>query len=377
MAVALGLAAMIIASRFRGERPLAIGSIAGLCLGLALLMSPFPAGAMAIIVAATFGWHLLAAPKTWRACVIVAVSAAVPLAAALWWCFTSGMVAGAGGALAVGVSARAMQSPATVLGLALGPILVFALVGLAAAVKGGRLTRLRGSVIGVAVALGLYFFVTLELEPIWIGWRAGQVLLVTAPGLLAWALLAVRRRAPRWVLGVVLTAWAVIGLPTTAIDWFNAQDTSNVEMGAGFRWTVIVTPAEQAAFDWIQRRTAPDAVVQAAPGPRGRETWSLIPSFARRRMAQGLPISLLVTDEVRDAAARIDGVFSGPDPEAAWGAARQEDIDFLFVGRVEREAFPGVSEKFASRPDLFLPVFSNTDAAIYAVRPASRPMRLP
>jgi hypothetical protein len=107
MAVALGLAAMIIASRFRGERPLAIGSIAGLCLGLALLMSPFPAGAMAIIVAATFGWHLLAAPKTWRAFAIVAVSAAVPLAAALWWCFTSGMVAGAGGALAVGVSARA------------------------------------------------------------------------------------------------------------------------------------------------------------------------------------------------------------------------------------------------------------------------------
>jgi uncharacterized membrane protein len=161
------------------------------------------------------------------------------------------------------------------------------------------------------------------------------------------------------------------------VDWYNAQDTSNVEMGAGFRWTVIVTPAEQAAFEWVQQRTAPDAVVQAAPGPRGRETWSLIPSFARRRMAQGLPISLLVTDEVKDAAARIDTVFSGSDPDAAWRTARDEGINYLFVGRVEREAFPGSAEKFASRPDLFLPVFSNPDAAIYAVRPASEPVRRP
>jgi uncharacterized membrane protein len=85
-------------------------------------------------------------------------------------------------------------------------------------------------------------------------------------------------------------------------------------------------------------------------------------------MAQGLPISLLVTDEVVNAAARIDTVFSGADPEGAWVLARQEGIDFLFIGRVEREAFPGADEKFVARPDLFLPVFSNPDAAIYAVR---------
>jgi hypothetical protein len=278
------------------------------------------------------------------------------------------MVAGAGGALTIGLSASAMKSPLTVLGLAIGPVLFFALLGLGAALTGGVVTRLRGSVIGLAVALGLYFFVTLELEPIWIGWRAGQVLLVTAPGLLAWSLLAIRRRAPGWALGLAITAWAVIGLPTTAVDWFNAQDTSNVEMGAGFRWTVVLTPAEQAAFEWIQLRTQPGAVVQAASGPRGRETWSLIPSFARRRMAQGLPISLLMTDELEAAAARADTIFSSPDVDGAWGTARKEGIDFLFVGRVERAAFPEVAERFGSRPDLFVPVFSNPDATVYAVR---------
>jgi hypothetical protein len=377
MAVALGLAAMIIASRFRGERPLAAGGLAGLCLGLGLLMSPFPGGAMALIVAATFGWHLLARPRLWRPLLLVAVAAAIPLALALWGCLATGMVAGAGGALMVGLSPWAMKSPLTILSLALGPILFFSLLGLVAAWRSGALTRLRGSLIGVAIALALYFFVTLELEIVWIGWRAGQVLLVTAPGLIAWSLLAIKRAAPRWTLAVALCAWAIIGLPTTLIDWYNAQDTSNVEMAAGFRWTVILTPAERDAFEWIQRRTPSHAVVQVAPGPRDRETWSFIPSFARRRMAAGLPISLLVTEAVQNAAAHIDTIFSSPDPIQSWTVAREEGVDFVFVGRVEREAFGANATKFAERPDLFLPVFSNRDTAIYEVRAASVPIRLP
>ena len=39
--------------------------------------------------------------------------------------------------------------------------------------------------------------------------------------------------------------------------------------------------------------TPPAAIVQMDPTARGRTTWSLIPSFAQRRMAAGLPISLL------------------------------------------------------------------------------------
>lgn len=377
MAVALGLGAMILASRFRGDRPAAVGGFAGLCLGFALLMSPFPGGAMSLIVAATFAWQLVTRPALWRSLLIVALSAGLPLALALWGCLASGMVEGAGGALAIGLSRLAMTSPLTVLSLALGPILVFASVGFAAAIRSGVLTRLRGSVLGIAIALGLYFFVTLTLEEIWVGWRAGQILLVTAPGLLTWSLLAIQRATPRWIFTGVLAAWAVIGLPTTLIDWYNAQDTSNVEMAAGFRWTVIVTPAERDAFEWIQRRTRSDAVVQAAPGPRARETWSLIPSFARRRMAAGLPISLLVTDAVREAAARIDTIFSSRDPVEGWTVAREEGVDFVFVGRVEREAFGPNAAKFAQRPDLFLPVFSNADTAIYEVRAASVPGRLP
>ena len=82
------------------------------------------------------------------------------------------------------------------------------------------------------------------------------------------------------------------GLPTTVIDAYNAQDVENRSMGPGFHWTVVVTPAEQQALAWIRTHTPADAVVQAEPIVRGRETWSLIPSLAERRMAAGNGIPL-------------------------------------------------------------------------------------
>ena len=102
--------------------------------------------------------------------------------------------------------------------------------------------------LGVAVSLGLLFFVTLSVEPIWIGWRAGQVLLVTCPGLVgAGSRRRLREVGPRRRPSCSLSArLRSIGLPTTVIDYYNAQDTSNVEMAAGFRWTVVVSPGEQA-----------------------------------------------------------------------------------------------------------------------------------
>ncbi len=46
-------------------------------------------------------------------------------------------------------------------------------------------------------------------------------------------------------------------------------------------------------------------------------------------------------------------------------------IDYLFVGRPEREANPQLEERLGQRPDLFQPAFRNNTVAIYFVeRPA-------
>ena len=133
------------------------------------------------------------------------------------------------------------------------------------------------------------FFVTLTVDLFWVGFRTGQIFFVLAPAIVARGFVLLwRPRLKRF--GVALALLVVMtGAPTTVIDAYNAQDVTNRSMGPGFHWTVVVTPAEREAFAWIKANTPPGAVVQAEPTARGRETWSLIPSFAERRMAAGLP----------------------------------------------------------------------------------------
>jgi hypothetical protein len=368
IACAFGLLALTLAMRLRRTAvPAVVGGALGLCLALGLLMSPFPAGTLSLVVAGVLAWQVWVQPHHAIRGLVAGGVAALPIGAALWWCVASGMVAGAGGTLVLAPSRDAFRSPLLVLALAAGPVLLPTIAGLLWATYRRHLPVIVGSLLGVVTALVLYFFVTLEAEPIWIGWRAGQILWVTAPGALALLLVYLGRHRWRALRPAVVGLWLAAGVPTTAIDWYNAQDTSNTGMGPGFQWTIMTSPDEQAAFAWIQAHTPADAIVQMSIAPRGRETWSLVPSFARRRMAAGLPISLLVDKGTRVAADRVDRLFGQVDPEQAWLIARESGIHVLFVGAVEQQAFPRIVSTLQSRPDLFVPVLSNADVHLFAI----------
>ena len=368
MACAFGLIALTIAARATVPMSWRTAALAGTALGFALIMSPFPGGAMVLIYGVSVLWNALGQPAHLLRTVLVQLAAVVPVSLALGWDVFNRTFEGAGGAIALGLSSAGRRSLGLVILLALGPVLVPAVAGIIAAVMRGWSRPLRPAIAGLVISLFLMFFVTLTLEPIWIGWRAGQVLLVSCPALVAASLAAARDRIGATAAGALGAVILAIGLPTTAIDVFNAQDTSNTAMGAGFRWTVVISPGEQQALQWIERYTPPDAIVQMAPGPRGRETWSLIPSFARRRMAAGLPISLLRTPEYEDRSARADRIFSGGNAEESSRIAHEMRLDYLYAGRVEREAFaPGVAALDA-RPDLFPVAFRNDDTTVYAVK---------
>jgi hypothetical protein len=368
LACALGLVALTIASRAGVPMRSNAAVGAGLSLGLALIVSPFPGGAMALIYGLATLWTSVSTPRLLAGAIAVQGLALVPVVTALAWCVFNATFEGAGGAIVVGLSRGARESPVLVMSLALGPVLILMLVGGFAAAAAGFPAAVRPAVTGIIVSLGLLFFVTLSLEPIWIGWRAGQVLLVACPGLVALGIAALTRQAGRPATALIVGAISVAGLPTTAIDYYNAQDTSNVAMAAGFRWTVVVSPGEQDALRWIELNTPFDALVQMSPGPRGRETWSLIPSFARRRMAAGLPISLLRTPDYDERAARADAMFAAKDPVDAWRAAHALRIDYVYAGTVERATYSGLLDALDARPDLFERVFANAEASVYKVR---------
>jgi hypothetical protein len=365
VACALGLLALpvAIAGGVRASLPAIL--LAGAALGASVAFNPFVGAMLSAVYAAGVlidAWRSRADPRL----VLRHGLAAVPVLAALGWCALNQVAEGAGGAIHFGPFGPARNAPVITFLLSFGPILIPLAIGLWPS-RSVALAGVWPAIIGMALSVFLMFFLTLTVDLFWIGFRTGQLFFILAPAIVArgFALLW-RARLPIIGVGVALLVF-LIGFPTTAIDAYNTQDVANRAMGPGFHWTVTITPAEQEAFEWIKRNTAPDAIVQAEPIVRGRETWSLIPTFAERRMAAGNAIALLAIPEYTTGSERVRQIYVEPDADIAWRVAREMAIDYLFVDSAERNAYPAVA-KFDARPDRFERVFQNADVSIYTIR---------
>ena len=118
---------------------------------------------------------------------------------------------------------------------------------------------------------------------------------------------------------------------------------------------------------WIKRATRRDAVVQMEPEVRAREDWSLIPSFGERRMAAGLPISLLSVPAYQQRSDLVKTMFASADAREAAAIAHDLHVDYVYVDALDRATYPGV-EKFERSPDLFVARFKRGAVTIYEVR---------
>jgi hypothetical protein len=366
MAYALGLVALATVNAAGSAASTSAIAIAGIALGGATMMNPF-VGAVFCVV-----WGLAVAIDAAKSGAFVKrmlthALAVIPVAIALAWVTLNRMAEGGGSALQFGwLVGDARNSPLVVLLLSLGPALLAAVVGLAA----GRLGGVAAPVILAATALLLLFFARLNVDPAWIGFRSGQLFLIAVPALIARGFVA---SGSRRAIAVAATAIALVaGAPTTVIDTYNAQDTSNEAESPNGPWTVVVTPEEQQGLEWIRRMTPRTALVQMEPTSRERSTWSLIPSFAERRMSAGRPISLLggTNDgsEYAERSARVRMLYDTPDVRRAWDIARALRIDYLWVDRIERAAFPAGTAKFNGAPQFFVPVFRNSEVTVYRVQ---------
>ena len=364
MACAFAAIALTIAAHGGSRVPVRASIAAGLSLALAVAFSPFLGGTFSLIYGGVAFWTAVRAKQITP--LVRYGAAALPVAAAIGWCVYSGTFEGAGGTVALGLSGRAAAAPLALLGLALGPVLIPAALSLVLA--SGRTWPIGAPVIATGAGLFLLFFVTLTLEPIWIGWRAGQVILVTIPALVAACLARLwdlRQRAA----GAVIAALVLLaGLPTTIIDAYNAQDVSNTSEAAGFHWTLVVAADTQAALDWLRDHTPRESRVQMSIGPRRRDSWTLVPTFAERRMAAGRPISLLDNPEYDELSRKADDMFRTTDSAEAARLAQSLRIQYVFLDAVERQAFGDAAiAKFEGSP-YFSKVFSSGSATVYAVR---------
>jgi hypothetical protein len=227
----------------------------------------------------------------------------------------------------------------------------------------------------VVVSFAFYFFVDLRGHQfVYVGWRAGHLLFVAFTVLTAYALQELGRGgiARRVTAGILFVVLAASAAPTFAIDLYNTQDIANRALSpGGFPWTTVLEPDEVEALDWIKRTTRPNAIVQVEPTVRGQASWAYIPAFAERRMAAGLPISMVPLEKYEAASQLVQAVFMAESAATAHDRSVAQGIDYLYIGHPERQANPHVEKMLGERPDLFQPVFHNNTISIYFVeRPA-------
>jgi hypothetical protein len=362
MAYALGLVALAVVNAAGSAAPIGAIALAGVALGGATMMNPFVGAIFSLAWGGGVIFHALGSGEFVKRMVRHAV-AVVPIALALAWCVGNQMVEGGGAALQFGWLGEARNAPLPTLMLSLGPAILPALVGLFSR------PRPETAALLTAVSLLLMYFVRLNVDTAWVGFRAGQMFLVAAPLLIARGLVS---RVWRHVAVATAIVALLAGTPTTVIDAYNAQDITNVSQSPIGPWTVTITRDEHDGLEWLRRDTPVTAIVQMEPMVRERQTWSLIPSFAQRRMAAGRPISLLggtdARSEYADKSAQVRTMYATDNAQQAADIARSLRIDYVWVDRVERAAYPSGVAKFDASPTQFAPAFKNGEVSIYRVR---------
>jgi hypothetical protein len=369
LAYLLGFSALLLLIQSRDSSKASLLFLVGFFLAVAMLMSPFAAGMLAIAVAIYESWRLVQA-RQWRAFVTCALAAAVPMVAALAVTRLMRSVDGGSPLVTFGVNRIAARQWPWAIFLSFGPVLLVAITGLAAVILRRELGRFIALGIVLTVCTIFYFWVDVpDHQGVYVGWHVGKIAFVALAPWCAFALqdLWSRRGWPRRLMGIAALSIALAALPTVLIDLYNTQDIGNRDEGPGFRWTVVLTPDEVKALDWIKQWTPPTARVQVEPYVRGRDTWAYIPAFAERRMSAGLPISMIPLAKYESASQRIRRLYRSTSAPQAYDLSVALCVDYLVIGPPERAAYPELQRLLDGSPHLFAPAFRNDAMAVYAV----------
>jgi hypothetical protein len=366
---------MAVARRER-ERDPAVFFVAGSLLALSTLISSF-AGVMFTVVAAAFEAVRTVRRRSWVAAGFNAPYAALPLAVgaaivtALEYVDLPGNASLA--VVRLGLNELSMQRFWLVTFLSMGPVLVLGAAGLVVAAT-RRLTDVLPMLAMLAVGAWFYFYVDVrDHQDVYVGWRVGHLTFMALIPLTALAFLGLawlHSRALRAAAVVAILVVLLPALPMVAIDLYNTQDLGMREMGPGFRWVQILSPAEWEGLTWIREHTPADAVVQVDAYARDSDTWAYIPAFAERRMGVGLPLSMVPLVKYQEGSRAVQWMYDVGEASTTYAMADRVGIDYIVVGDPERRAHPGVEARFSSEPALLPQVFHNDALSIYEVKHA-------
>jgi hypothetical protein len=365
----LGLLGLLaIATRRNRFDPTAM-AVGGVLIGLSVVVSSF-AGIMLMAAAALWEACSVLRWREWWRGVVHAAAAALPLVLAAALVTALQYVDHGGSIISVAPNRLAFHRVWLVTLLSFGPIIPIS------ALAAGLMWRHRDHRAWVFAALWVtlaffYFYVDVrDHQDVYVGWRVGHLWFIASVALaaLVFAWLATLRARARLAWGAALGISIAAAVPTTAIDVYNTQDIYNWGQGPGFDWTLILAPEEQELFDWIKKNTPPSAVFQVDAFQRDLQGWANLPAFAERRMAVGVPISMVPMLKYEQGSRRASWIFETGSPETAHDLCRKNGIDYLLIGGPERKRHPAAQARFDAAPEYFEPVFRNREATVYLVK---------
>jgi len=373
-AITFGLLVLLLIVKSRRPNSVARGVADGLLLGGMVAFSSFngmllvgtyalaEVGILVVNRGKELGWWLLS-----RGIAATIVICFVGLTLAL------GMVQHTPNALILGWNEHFLKGPLAFVFLSFGPALLFAPLGVArlwrSAAGGTRLMIALAAM--TVVCLALFLFVDLRgHENSYVTFRTSQLILLMLAILLAFAIDTWRQWGrPIAVALFALLLIATLGaVPTVAMDWYNSRDISNVEMDpGGFPWTLYVTPDDQAAARWIRENLPIDAQVQTDPWARARNEWAFVTVFAERRMTTGVGIFELNPTRFQQNVNRIKIVFRSLNVDDAYGYCQRMNIEYLYVGDIERRIHAAGVQKFNAHPEKWQLVYRQGSVEIFKV----------
>jgi hypothetical protein len=367
----IGGSALLVLVQARGATRIGVMALAGSLIALSLLLSTFSALMIATVAAVFQGVRMLRAGQlAWM--IPYAAAAAVPIGAAIVLAEYFGYVEHGGRLVSLVVNEMAWHRAPLAIGLSFGALLIGAVAGgLFAWARRDARFALIGTLI--AVCWFYYFFVDVrDHQHVYVGWRAGHLLFIAFAPLVGFALQEGWRARGRTRVIAIATAFVLMlaAAPTTAIDLYNTQDTSNRQEAPGGRWTLIIPPDELEALAWIREHTPAAAIVQVDPEMRDPATWAYIPAFAERRMAAGLPISMIPLRKYQEATARVLEVYRARTADSAYVRGVDAGIDYLVIAPLERARYPDLEARLDGSPHLWPLAFRNNAVSIYAVAKA-------
>ncbi len=373
MAYAVGTSAVTVLAQSRAPQRLGMMVLTGCLLALTLLLSSFVA-LMLTGAAIAYAFILVITRGGWRDLAPAAAGLGVPLGIALAVAVSLGYIDRSGSVLELVVNKMALVHPVYTVFLNFGPMLIAGAIGLVLAAS-----RRAALALPVALMVGLaflsYYFVNVrDVQDVYVALLSGRMIYIAFAPAAAYLIQAAwaAGRTARVLAVVGGVALIVTGLPMTVIDVINTQDIGNRRQGPGFPWTVVVSKDEVETLEWIRTNTPPDALVQVEPYVRGRTTWAYIPAFAERRMAAGLPLSMVPLRPYEEASERVRSIYTSTDADKAYTLARDLHIDYLVVASPERQRYPVFAQLLETHPERFERVHGNETIAVYAVAGGQR-----